>query len=848
MRVGSRGIWALVALVGLWLTASALRYMTLPDPTLLRQSLDRARLEIRNLEAVARKLDEFRSHVAQTESELQLSQCWFPATLGDPEFETNLRAALAKEGVTSAEIRSEGAPETYRGVPAQRVTVFTAGRPGVTRRALERVCRFVHTLGFEPAAGGERTNLRVFAWPVARQAASSSFHPCRRSDHSKLVFDPLSWLRASQLRETQTQLDIACRRLDQLEIIRKQVEDLHNKRRLLSERLRVLDAVHAVSVADFRVTALVRFGKSWIAEGPGRGWGTKPLEERPAKPRDSLQEQVEREVARDNPGRYAYRAGDPLADGVVKSIAKDHVIVEADVPVLGKPPVKRLLRFTPPHALSPITLSVDTTRITKPLLPDGTPDYGKWLNDKYGAGVTAASNAAGPLNAALAGLVDAGQTFFDRSPGGKASRWYSEPWGESDCPECADRLRKNEAPLAAVAEAVRRPRYFVPGPSGARISDTWIPSLLRYRLAANALAGRGMLRIGRGDSKGAAEDALTGQRLALLVGQGPQEIQQLIAIALRGIGAPLLPSIASAPSLAAEDARRLLRELQALPEMSSPALALDGYERFYALDQILLLRLVAAEVGPGGMRVVLEPNWFAEVGEELKLDPIVYLVPTSAFDWEEALRLVNRGIDLSVSALRATTRAETRRRRAEAEAESRDFGRETKAALETLKKSVRSEHTAPVDIASAAEALARTPEGRKQLAHLLVSRKDQLRSSIASNEAEACFRLDVTAVALAVERLEKGRYPEKLDALASDLLPGRFAPSAPIRGYGLSYRAAPAKAGPGAYALTAVPEEAKVTGNRGLCVDSTGAMRMTTDGTAPKIVGGVCDPRARILQ
>lgn len=548
-------------------------------------------------------------------------------------------------------------------------------------------------------------------------------------------------------------------------------------------------------------------------------------------------------------------AGDRLADGLVKSIAKDHVIVEKEVTVAaGKPAVKRQLRLAPRQQLPPIPLGHDTTRITAPLFArrdpqHGTPDYGAWVNENYGEGVTRENNAAARLHAALGGLVDAGNSFFDEVFKEKRTSYpWSAPWSEKDCPSCARRLEKNEKSLAEIAEAVLRPRYFLPAPPGAPASGLWLPSpLLKLRWAANALAGRGMLRLGRGDLKGAAEDALTGQRLALLIGQGPQVIQQLIAIALRGIGASLVPSIAGAPSLAPEDARRFLRELQALPQMPSLPETIDRYERFHALDQILLLRLIAPEVGPGGMLAILEPDWFPQVGEALKLDPVVYLIPTAAFDWEEALRLVNRGFDLSVSALRATTPAERRRTRAEAEAESRDFGRQRKAALETLKKSVRSEQTAPVNIAEAAEALARTPEGRKQLAHLLVSREDQ-RFSLASNEAEACFRLDVTAVALAVERLEKGRYPEKLDALASDLLPGRFAPSAPTPGYVLSYRTAPAKAGPGAYALTAVPEEAKVTGNRGFCVDSTGAMRFTTDGTAPKIANGICDPQVPLLR
>ena len=83
-----------------------------------------------------------------------------------------------------------------------------------------------------------------------------------------------------------------------------------------------------------------------------------------------------------------------------------------------------------------------------------------------------------------------------------------------------------------------------------------------------------------------------------------------------------------------------------------------------------------------------------------------------------------------------------------------------------------------------------------------------------------------------------------LDALAR-LLPGRLAPGSSLPGYWLRYHPGPlGSAGPGSgvYALTAVPEEATVTGVRGFCVDSTGAMRFTADASAPKMVAGLCDP------
>lgn len=800
----------------------------------LAQRFNEVREEVGKLEAVAAGLEGFRQKVNQLEERLNPHRTqWFHASAVEAKVKDVARAVGLRVADTSV------ATSKKAGHSEATLTLSVEGSQAAVERFATRVAGLSWLYRVDdvllPASQGT-IRLRAFAMPWPAPAALDE---CVVLLSDSYPSDPYpSWL--FSLEERRQQLQRACWRRQQLAVIRKQVAEFQAKERYLQEATRLVEEIRALpparieteyvpsrlTIAEVRVSALEPEGQTFTAR-----------------------------VVAPNQKTLRLHAGDRVADGLVKSIAKDHVIVEKEVTVAaGKPAVKRQLRLAPRQQLPPIPLGHDTTRITAPLFarPDprhGTPDYLAWLNEKYGAGVTRENNAAGRLHAALDGLVDAGQSFFDELLVEKRTwRPMAAPWSEKDCPSCARRLEKNEKSLAEIAEAVLRPRYFLPAPPGAPASGLWLPSpLLKLRWAANALAGRGMLRLGRGDLKGAAEDALTGQRLALLIGQGPQVIQQLIAIALRGIGASLVPSIAGAPSLAPEDARRFLRELQALPQMPSLPETIDRYERFHALDQILLLRLIAPEVGPGGMLAILEPDWFPQVGEALKLDPVVYLIPTAAFDWEEALRLVNRGFDLSVSALRATTPAERRRTRAEAEAESRDFGRQRKAALETLKKSVRSEQTAPVNIAEAAEALARTPEGRKQLAHLLVSREDQ-RFSLASNEAEACFRLDVTAVALAVERLEKGRYPEKLDALASDLLPGRFAPSAPTPGYVLSYRTAPAKAGPGAYALTAVPEEAKVTGNRGFCVDSTGAMRFTTDGTAPKIANGICDPQVPLLR
>jgi hypothetical protein len=430
-----------------------------------------------------------------------------------------------------------------------------------------------------------------------------------------------------------------------------------------------------------------------------------------------------------------------------------------------------------------------------------------------------------------------------------SSRWYKQPWQESDCRLCAERLKKNESALTQIAAAVRRPRYFVPLKQG-HIFGVAIPSLLPVRLAANAIAGRGMLSVGRKQFEAARADALTLQRLAVLQSQGPTLIERLIAIAVRGIGAPLVPLAVTDPSLSRDAAREFLRQLLALPRLGRVVDTLDDLERLALLDEILLRRQRAAERGMGSLVENIEPEWRRDSGD-LPADqladvpdtsepghPAAYLLPVTTIDWNETLRMVNHGFDVAVAGLRADSDAGAASAQVTAE-----IAKLNRGALELLRRSVHGEGTRAADIAATAQAMARSAAGRRLLAVLVADAPDLHRASIAENEIDALFRIDVDTVALAVHRLEAGRYPDDIAALTPELLPARFTQT-PASGYQVTY----ASAQPISYALTAVPVKATVTGNRGFCVDSAGFTRITIDGSAPRIVNGLCDPKAALLR
>jgi hypothetical protein len=628
----------------------------------------------------------------------------------------------------------------------------------------------------------------------------------------------------------------ANRRLAELDVIKKMVEAYQVREHEVRERKQSLGAVQAPGVADLQLTGLAP-----APDAPGSWVARYTIDDNRSARRDPATDGV-------------LMPGSPFHDGVVKSIGSDHVIVETVTSVANKPARKRLLRFSPPQPAPRVALREDTTRITAPLLSsrpgrptslvDDAPDYYGWLERRHGAGVTRENNASAPLDKAISGLTGAGKTFFDEMLARRELwRVLSTPWREQDCPPCVQRLEANERPLTAIAQAVLRPRYFEAAPAWSRASDTRIPSLLRLRHAANALAGRGLLRISRGDAQAAAEDALAGQRLAVLTSQGPSFIEKHIGLALRGISAPLLPLISCQASLTRGDALGLLRLVGGLSPLSTPAEALDEYERFHALDQALIIRSLAAERGPGAMILQLEPAWLEQTGQSLELDPVVYLIPVALVDWDEVLRLINRRFDALVAVHRAANTSERHRARDSVAQFTRQHEERRHAALEKLHKASN-----PADVARAAESMLKTPEGRVDMAHVYLSDEPLTNQdspwgyTIAANEADALFRMSAIALALAVHKRDAAAFPDALEAVDA-LLPGPLARSTPLSGYVLKYLGGGAE-----FLITAVPEEPKLTGNRGFCLDATGAVRITLDGTAPPSANGRCDPKAALLR
>ncbi len=288
-----------------------------------------------------------------------------------------------------------------------------------------------------------------------------------------------------------------------------------------------------------------------------------------------------------------------------------------------------------------ITIGYDTTRITSPLKPDGTPDYLRALNDEASTGVTDENNAARmlvplfdpktSLNAHVCDTVYAQlhlpapkdwkpgnstfSTFEDYlesihalvnsnddsdtppksgTPEAKSEaiyRGYQEtcpmfPWARSEHPEVAAWLERNSGALETLAVAVKQPRFYVPYVAAydpPRLMSMMLPPLGRFRALMCAAECRAMLRLHDGNFAGALADLNTSRRLSLLVAQGSTLIEYYNAM-LADIDVSQSMRAAGAP-LSVTQARELLSLASAFPEMPASSRVLD-MERFLVLDDL----------------------------------------------------------------------------------------------------------------------------------------------------------------------------------------------------------------------------------------------------------------------
>jgi len=448
-----------------------------------------------------------------------------------------------------------------------------------------------------------------------------------------------------------------------------------------------------------------------------------------------------------------------------------------------------------------ITISAATTHILGPVKADGTIDYVAAFEARFGKGVTVANNAAILLLWALgpeylpeevragalkrldmASLPAKGNYFvrFDDwlpEPGAdedvaEARREFAEaqrdraltgPWLAKDLPQVAAWLKANEMPLAAAVAATQRSRYHVPGmyPTPA-IFHRATPRLGTVHNLGRALAARAMLKLGRGQTRGARTDLLAAHRLARLIGQDPTLFARGLAYSVESRANEAEAALAASGRLTAAQGRAHLADLRALSPLASVRQAIDVGERWALLHCVMVCirKGNAQELYPGFMPGEMPAEMRSLQGRQP--------------DWDRVLRTINHWYTRSGDVAGIVNAA---KRQAATEALRMDFHAYRRPTKYDISRSVWR-----------GRAIREGGYTRRLTARLLV-RPSMARMPSYANSREWSLQrgtLTQVALALAVHKAERGAYPASLAVLAPGIL--KAVPADRYSGKPLHYR------------------------------------------------------------
>jgi len=438
----------------------------------------------------------------------------------------------------------------------------------------------------------------------------------------------------------------------------------------------------------------------------------------------------------------------------------------------------------------PIIISKDTTYITAPLLPNGLPDYEKYVLDKYREGVTPENNAAVLLLQALGpgdlepsefpavcseiGLApvppaadamepldeadnrqrisnwlgDFGQTDSDRDRADEVIREaVDHPWSSDTVPPLAAWIHRNERSLDLIVRASERPRYYLPSPTLLNgtteiLIAMLLPNVQSMRDAARALLVRAMWHLGENRPVDAWRDLRASHRLARLMAQGPTLVEQFVAIGTDEMQVDGTVALLDDHCLTADEARQILSDLAARSNSSSVATSLDQFERWSFLDVILLTK----KDGAGGL---------LEIHDVKPHNLAVKLLNRVSIDWNLVLREGNQWYDRMSAAARISD-GSARRKALD------QFDSNIGQPAQQLRQPGQW-------IAGAMSRQKRSELVATSLAAWFIS--DNSAAIKFEDRANTHLELLRLAATLAVYRAEHGQYPDKLEDLVPTILP-----------------------------------------------------------------------------
>jgi hypothetical protein len=440
----------------------------------------------------------------------------------------------------------------------------------------------------------------------------------------------------------------------------------------------------------------------------------------------------------------------------------------------------------------------------------GPVDFVTLLNAEYGNGVTAENNGAlellemiGPAEngrGTPAEIFDAlkisktgyrGRFFAmpleymkihygddyqlrKNSPGVKAEEATRKTlWAKEDCPPIAEWLKDSDWALETIAEAVKKERFYVPLHSAskpARISDTYASRpMARWRTMADGLHARALLRWRAGEKADAIADLQTELKLSAAIAKGPYMLDQLIGLAIERQVYGGVTLIAREGGVSEKDARALLAAFGPAA-LTRFAASIDRGERLSLLEICAYSKTNPREAGES--MLMLDAR-MAALGKKNEL-PIGDLAKV---DWDAAAKVVGEIYDERLKA---------------AGSENYSAGKQAYAKLEgRIAEATKSAELEPLPETTDWDKVdwqKRSAQSNDKLAAFLKMEKDETVEAFSRRIAMQLANdhgiwqrtwnltwltrqqgdLARVAVALAGFKAEKGKLPEKLEALSPE--------------------------------------------------------------------------------
>lgn len=359
---------------------------------------------------------------------------------------------------------------------------------------------------------------------------------------------------------------------------------------------------------------------------------------------------------------------------------------------------------------------------------------------------------------------------------GPAGQFYQDyilvrPWSRENLPFLADWFDANHEAIDDLVFGLDRPAWGLPAPGGIRGErelNSWIETAIAgaQRQAARVLLARTLYSIGQEDWAGARRDGLAILNLSAHLADAPFLVDQLVAIAIDGMGLSAIQQLAQSSGVPADELRKLLQDLDGIGPASRLEATMDRGERYFGLREVVECSTTPDLHERLSVSLELSNLMGTDSPSNLNLRVLNHL----SIDWNVVLRRLNSTYDQVVKAAKIV--------------DSRD----RRTALLAIDAEVAAADARAQDAASALRRVWTSAARGELAADVFMSISlMQFGSIFAIEDRNRIDRvLTRTAIALAIYRAENGEYPGSLGDLAPDVL--AIAPVDPVYGGPLGYR------------------------------------------------------------